>query len=442
MKKYSVNELVPRMFFTEDSFVDEHNIYKRKNEIITPVDIAKLKEWGFNYVLSDGEIQIKDTAPVKKPSIIKSSGKNFETTAKSANTAKEIKRKAQELKSQTTATTNNSSSTTVQKQNNTNTNSTKNQEKNNEYEIPKSVLTPLNAELCKFHDQLKAYLVNLLKSVQNGEKINVPVLNNVIGKVVEKVRHHKSSLNLIINRYDKGSYLLSHSVNVCILSLIIGTEMKITGQRLLNLGIGALLFDIGLVKLPASLVNKQGKLTEEEYLKMKAHPLLGSQILKKQGGFTEEVTNIALQHHERYDGNGYPSNLTGQHISEFAKIVSIANSYDGMVNPKSFSGGMSKHEAMIKLTTGQEQYNFDSQFLNAFIRVMGIYPVGSFIKLNNGIICEVVANERRNSRRPLVQMILDPQWQVLDKIVNLKLAEHHEFKVQEALDETKIKFID
>jgi HD-GYP domain-containing protein (c-di-GMP phosphodiesterase class II) len=169
---------------------------------------------------------------------------------------------------------------------------------------------------------------------------------------------------------------------------------------------GALLHDIGMLRLPKDIVEKKGGLSEAELQRMQAHPLYTHKIVSKELLYPEDVGLIAIQHHERWDGEGYPRRISGSAIDMGARIVSVADAFEAMVSKKSYRNSMMGYQAMKNLLSDNSR-RFDPDILKAFIQTMGIYPIGSIILLNNGALARVTEVHGDAPLRPKIRILVD-----------------------------------
>jgi HD-GYP domain-containing protein (c-di-GMP phosphodiesterase class II) len=169
---------------------------------------------------------------------------------------------------------------------------------------------------------------------------------------------------------------------------------------------GALLHDVGMLRLPKEITDKSGGLSEAELQRMQAHPLYAYKIITKELLYPEDVGLIGLQHHERFDGEGYPRRISGADIDMGARIVSVADAFEAMVSEKPYRNSMMGYQAMKNLLSDNSR-RFDPDVLKAFIKTMGIYPIGSVIMLNNGSIARVTEVQGDAPLRPKIRILID-----------------------------------
>ena len=195
-------------------------------------------------------------------------------------------------------------------------------------------------------------------------------------------------------------------VNSAILSALIALEMKMPNHKVLQIVTGALLHDVGMLRMPKEIVEKKGGLSEAELQRIQAHTLYTYKIVNKELLYPEEVGLIVLQHHERWDGEGYPRRLSGTAIDIGARIVSVADAFEAMVSKKPYRNSMMGYQAMKNLLSDNLR-RFDPDVIKAFIQTMGIYPIGSIILLNNGALGRVVDVQASAPLRPTVRILAD-----------------------------------
>lgn len=195
-------------------------------------------------------------------------------------------------------------------------------------------------------------------------------------------------------------YTFKHCVDVATMSMVIGRRYGLSDNQIHEIGIAGLLHDVGKSKIPNEVLNKAGKLTEEEFQIMRQHAALGYDILKEKGDIPEEIALGVLQHHEKINGMGYPQGLNGDEISLYAKIISVADIYDALVTERPYKKPMSKRDAveMIMALTGE----LDITALKSFLESVILYPVGCEVKLSNGETAQVVENNEGYILRPKV----------------------------------------
>jgi putative nucleotidyltransferase with HDIG domain len=199
---------------------------------------------------------------------------------------------------------------------------------------------------------------------------------------------------------DYDNYTFTHSVNVAVLALTVGRACGLEEEQLRVLGLGALLHDIGKLKIDWEIINKPGQLTDEEFEQIKQHPTNGADIVRQMEGITPEIIDIVLGHHLRYNREGYPADARGQSASPMVDMAAIADTYDAMTTLRSYQRPMTPKSAIARLK-GLSGSILHPVFLDSFINFLGPYPVGTLVRLNTNEIALVtwVSTERRNELR-------------------------------------------
>ncbi len=227
-----------------------------------------------------------------------------------------------------------------------------------------------------------------------------------IENIVDQIFANK---HLMVNMIDMkvfDDYTYYHSVNVAVLSIVLGVAMDMDREELCNLGFAALLHDIGKVFVNIDILNKQGKLTPSEFEEIKTHSLLGCNHIKKGYGVSNSSYMGILDHHEKYDGGGYPNNLKGEHISWYGRIISVADVYDALTSDRPYRKAMLPSDAM-EYIMASTMIQFDPKIVEVFIKKIAPYPIGTCVKLSNGLVGIVVENYEDLCMRPRVRIFMD-----------------------------------
>jgi HD-GYP domain-containing protein (c-di-GMP phosphodiesterase class II) len=190
--------------------------------------------------------------------------------------------------------------------------------------------------------------------------------------------------------------------------------MRLPNHRAIQTVTGALLHDVGMLRLPPELVNKTGDLSKEELQILKSHVFHSYKIVREELLYPEERGALVMQHHERWDGTGYPQGLAGTEIHFGARIVSVADAFEAMVSQKPYRNSMLGYQAMKNLLA-DNSIGFAPDVLKAFITVMGIYPIGSIILLNNGSMARVVKVRKEAPLRPKIAVLVDQSGKIFEQ---------------------------
>ena len=248
---------------------------------------------------------------------------------------------------------------------------------------------------------------HIANAVAQGETVDRVKIDAVVNLLLERLRDGKNEMiQLILMGGRIERKIAAGVINVTILSTIMGTVLKFTSHRLIQLATGALLHDIGMVKVPKAILAKKEKLTAEELNQIRTHPIHSYRVISKELKYPEEIGLIALQHHEHWDGQGYPRKMKGEDINLAARIVAVADSYIAMINNRPHRGSIIGYSAMKNVLNDNGRH-FDPKILKVFLESMGIYPIGSIVQLNNSAIGRVVETHMEAPLRPTVELIID-----------------------------------
>lgn len=251
--------------------------------------------------------------------------------------------------------------------------------------------------------------------------------------VAEIIRNRQAMIHLTeIRTHDDCTF--AHSVDVCILATLVATAMGYAESRLNELAVGALMHDVGKLQVGQGLLTKPDQLTEEEMVLMRGHPWFGFEILRAQRGqLSIPSIHVALQHHEKYDGTGYPRGLAGTEIHEFSRIVSIVDVYDAITSDRPYRKALLPHEAYELMQVSGSQH-FDPQILPVFLSKIALYPVGTTVRLNTGDIGVVTFVEPGWPTRPVVRLIMDKHRRLYPGVATLDMRNHLTVFIDQVVD--------
>ncbi|MGE5415818.1 MAG: HD-GYP domain-containing protein [Acidobacteriota bacterium] len=261
----------------------------------------------------------------------------------------------------------------------------------------------------------------IFREVHAKGAINIELLKRSMALLLEHAMKNTDVLISLAGIETYGDYLIKHSLDVAILSLSIGLSLGLSEASLVDLAIGAVLHDIGMTYVDPGIVNKPDKLSNHEMALVQKHAEIGYSILRTYNEFTIGISNIALQHHERWDGTGYPKGLERTKIQDYARIIAIADVFDALISDRPYRKGFSIEEALIIMEKLEGNY-FETEAFGAFLSGIVQYPVGSMVCLNNGQTATVIRSADRLSNRPVVASVLDEQGKPFDspEVVNLE----------------------
>jgi putative nucleotidyltransferase with HDIG domain len=254
--------------------------------------------------------------------------------------------------------------------------------------------------------ETRSLVYNIMEDARLGRALDTATAKNLVHGVVRSVLRNPDALVCLTQLKNKDEYTAMHSVRVCVLALAFGRHLGLSEQDLNILGLGALLHDVGKMKVPTEILNKPGGLTPDEFTLMKRHVPFGVQILEQNSGIPEGAIEVVKGHHERFDGSGYALGLKGDQIGLFGQVGAIVDCYDAITSDRAYHKGMSPHDALRKLYEWRRK-DFHDRLVEQFIQCMGIYPIGSVVEMNTGSIGVVLSVNRIRRLRPRVALVLD-----------------------------------
>ncbi|MBN1898097.1 MAG: HD domain-containing protein [Spirochaetes bacterium] len=257
------------------------------------------------------------------------------------------------------------------------------------------------------YDEAVNGISSILRYAQHKKAINEVKIRNIAHTLVSSILPNEHIfIYLASNMTNENDYLPYHSINVAIFSVIIANQIKIDPKLMANLTISAILHDIGMTKIPLKILTKKERLTTEEFNIIKLHPIYGYKMLAKDSSLSADIANVALQHHEQYDGEGYPRKLKGEKIDLFSRIVAIADTYDAMTKKRNYRAKFISYDAMKNILS-ESKNKFDPRLLKIFLSNLSIYPVASLVKLNTNAVGMVIGAYSDKPLRPIIKIIVD-----------------------------------
>ncbi len=246
---------------------------------------------------------------------------------------------------------------------------------------------------------------NVSKYIESGDESSLKAAS-VRGTIQQMLNDLLFSSDILgnlteIQGYD--DYTFHHSVNATIIGLVLGIASGFSEHKLLEFGMGVLMHDIGKIKVPEEILNKKASLTEVEFEEIKKHSTYGFDILRRNNDFSILSAHVAFQHHEKWNGSGYPRGLKGNEIHEYGKLAAIADVYEALTSRRVYRKAIEPNEA-YEYIVSQSDVHFDPKVLEVFRKHIAVYPSGSGILLSNGQRGNVVKQNPAFPNRPLVRV--------------------------------------
>lgn len=265
----------------------------------------------------------------------------------------------------------------------------------------------------KAYREAKVVVQRVLHEARLGRAVNTDAVHRVVDGLVDSVLRNEDALTSLsrIKSYDE--YTFFHSVNTAVLALALGRSLGWDRDRLRSLGTGALLHDVGKMKIPLEILNKPERLKPYEFEVMKQHALRGAELLTRTTGLEECAIRPALEHHERVNGGGYPFGKTRAQLTEIGLISSVVDVYDAVTSDRVYHKAMPPHEALKFLFGLGQKGHLDPSLVERFIKALSIYPVGSCVLLTGGEVAVVEEIRRDQPLRPKLRIVRDAKGRSL-----------------------------
>lgn len=280
------------------------------------------------------------------------------------------------------------------------------------------------------------FVKNSFQDVTQFRRIDTSQVQKTVSRLLDDILSRDSVLVSLADIRTHDDYIFGHSVNVCVMSLVTGITMGLDAEHLKELGIGALLHDIGKLYIPPNILNKPLDLEPWEYEEVQKHTRIGFELLRQHDDLTEPVMLVAHQHHERWNGQGYPQKLGGTDIHQFARIVAVADTYDALMadRPYRSSYTLGQTTTIIDRLSGIQ---LDPCCVEALLSNLAVYPIGGLVELNTGSIAMVMSVNKACPGRPIVKILFDRYGKKLEKPYRVDLAPYPSVMIKRNLNETE-----
>ena len=381
MKTINIGEIKPESFYSQPVFLDEKYILTTPDIPLPEVMIEQLRKWNFKYVLTDGE-------PGQKPAVNTMSDEGFISSNLNEDLAYEEKRK----------------------------------------------------EIQVFFREICGFLENIYETYKLKELISQKLLLDHVKKIIQTLKEKREYLLDFSNlKSTEHNYLISHSVKTTIVSIALAEFLKFPPHRIIELGMGAMMHKIGMLKINESILTKKAELQEHEWKAIQAYPILGFKILKEMD-FPKASAMAVLEHQERVNGSGYPRKVTGDQISLYGKILGVVSSYCAAVEKRPFKEGKNPHSGIMEILQDMGK-QYDDKIVKALVFTLSVYPIGTVVQLTNKSIAIVTKTTPNNPKQPVVKVLTSETGEKLTEKIIVDLSQNNKMQIARPLSKAEIDTI-
>jgi putative nucleotidyltransferase with HDIG domain len=282
---------------------------------------------------------------------------------------------------------------------------------------------PMHEELeraRKLQARSKAAVTSMFREARMGNAIKVSEAAPLVDEINQSITRNPEAFLNLARLKTKDDYTYMHSIAVCALMIALGKQLGLTSAELKNAGLAGLLHDVGKMLIPDEVLNKPGKLTDEEFEIVKQHPRKGWEILRGSAEITDTALDVCLHHHERVDGTGYPERISGDLLTLFSRMGAVCDVYDALTSDRCYKHGWEPAETIRKMAEWRNGH-FDERVFQAFVKTIGIYPSGTLVRLKSGRLAIVIEQSDKSLLTPIVKVFFSTKSNepIMPEMVNL-----------------------
>jgi len=304
---------------------------------------------------------------------------------------------------------------------------------------------PVQAEIeraAKICYQSKQAVMSMFSEARMGKTVDTGSAKQLVEEITDSVSRNPGALISLARLKTADDYTYMHSVAVCAMMVALAKQLGLDEEQTRSAGIAGLMHDLGKAAMPMDVLNKPGKLTDAEFAIIKTHPEEGYKLLQSGTDVDPMVLDVCLYHHEKVDGSGYPKGLKGDQISLFAKMGAVCDVYDAITSNRPYKSGWDPAESLRKMAEWASGH-FDGKVFQAFVKSLGIYPIGSLVQLSSGRLGVVVEQTAKSLTTPRVKVFYSTKsnMRIVPEVVDLSRPGTIE-KIMSREDPAKWKFSD
>lgn len=274
----------------------------------------------------------------------------------------------------------------------------------------------------KLYGEARDLQSKAFRNLQAGRPIEVGPMQQLTSGIMQSVFRNKDALLCVSRMRDKDAYLLEHSINVSILMTIFARYLGFNEAEIHELATGAMMHDIGKIKMPDAVLSKPGRLSDDEFTEMKRHVEYGIEVLKSTPGVTPMMLRVVAEHHERFNGSGYPYGLAGENISREGRMAGIVDCYDAITATRVYKDS-SQSVVAFKILRQDSGTHFDGELVTDFIRAIGVHPVGTMVKLKSQRLGVIIKSNLAQPLRPVVKVFYNAKLRQHVPVVDVDLSD-------------------
>ena len=405
MHSYNVSDIKPDIFYSADLLIDNTFLLCAPPCRITGPMLSAVKKWGFTQIHSLGKIGLgaAQIRPINEPEFseatLGSSVSISEENSVAVDASEfDISSDTEELSAtEFTSTVNASEESAAIKMLANHAHKLKAEKKLTENSLVDIVQS--------LYNDFQNYITKVYTRYATHKEINLEEISDTVAYLCDYIQDFRRYVLRITPSLDarNRNFLISHSMRSTVLAITIGQQLHMSREKLVELGVAGILHEIGMIRLPPQTYMNDRPLAPSERSQMNTHPILSYNILKD-ANFPLGIQLGVLEHHERENGTGYPRHITGDTISLYAKIISVACSFEAITAPRHFKEAKTTYEAMIELLKN-ENHQYDDTVVKALLYSLSLFPIGAYVYLSNGKIAQVTDVAPDNPKNPIVTII-------------------------------------